>query len=216
MKLRSRWVIIVIVLYSTFALHLLTPVSVAQSSKIPQRSDTTPRGDASAASAFLAIVPVLRHPRCMNCHSKGDFPRQGDDSHPHTMNVRRGFEGNGVAGVKCNTCHQEHNLAGVHMPPGAPDWHLPPPNMPMIWEGLSDRQLCELFKDAKQNGGRTVNEIVEHMQTPLVRWGWHPGDGRSAVSVPFDQFLSNVKTWAGKGAACPADEPRARPRSSIK
>jgi len=38
--------------------------------------------DGAAAAAFEAIVPVLRHPRCMNCHSNGDYPRQGDDGHP--------------------------------------------------------------------------------------------------------------------------------------
>lgn len=100
-----------------------------------------------AASAFEAIVPVLRHPRCMNCHSIGNFPRQGDDSHRHTMQVGRGPDGQGVNVVKCGTCHQDHNLVGMHMPPGAPDWHLPSPAMPMIWEGLTDHQLCELLKD---------------------------------------------------------------------
>src|SRR5204862_1215546 len=96
---------------------------------------------------FTAFVSVLRNPRCMNCHSQGDFPRQGDDGHQHTMNVRRGPDGNGLLGVKCSTCHQDHNLAGEHMPPGAPGWHLPSVGMPMVWEGLTDRQLCELFKD---------------------------------------------------------------------
>jgi hypothetical protein len=97
---------------------------------------TAPRDDAAAAAAFESIVPVLHHPRCMNCHSRGDFPRQGDDGHRHTMNVRRGPDGDGIAAVKCSTCHQDHNLEGRHMPPGAPDWHLPPPGMPMIWEAL--------------------------------------------------------------------------------
>lgn len=76
------------------------------------------RDDAGAAAAFEAIVPVLRHPRCMNCHSTGDFPRQGDDNHRHTMQVRRGLVGDGVNAVKCSTCHQDHNLPGLHMPPG--------------------------------------------------------------------------------------------------
>jgi hypothetical protein len=105
------------------------------------------RDDAGAAAAFEAIVPVLHHPRCMNCHSAGDFPRQGDDSHQHTMQIRRGQDGQGANAVRCSTCHQDHNLAGLHMPPGAPGWHLPSPAMPMIWEGLTDHQLCELFKD---------------------------------------------------------------------
>ena len=168
-----------------------------------QNRATASRDDAAAARAFKSIVPVLRHPRCMNCHSKGDSPRQDDDSHPHTMNVRRGPDGEGIAGVKCSACHQDHNLPGEHVPPGAPNWHLPSPDMPMIWEGLSDHQLCELFKDPKQNGGRTVDQIVEHMSTPLVLWGWNPGEGRDPVPMPQLDFLSRVKEWAAKGAACP-------------
>ncbi len=166
---------------------------------------TAPRDDAGAAAAFKAMLPVLHHPRCMTCHSRGDFPRQGDDSHHHLMNVRRGPDGDGIAGVKCSTCHQDHNTPGNHTPPGSPDWHLPPPGMPMIWEGLTAHQTCELFKDPAQNGGRDVDGIIEHMQTPLVLWGWHPGDSRTPVPVPQAQFLADAKTWAAKGAACPAD-----------
>jgi hypothetical protein len=164
---------------------------------------TAPRDDAGAAAAFKAIVPVLHHPRCMNCHSRGDFPRQGDNKHRHTMDVRRGPDGDGIAAVTCSTCHQDRNLEGPNTPPGAPDWRLPPPSMPMIWEGLTDRQLCELFKDPTQNGNRNVDQIVEHMNTPLVLWGWNPGDGRTPVPVPQPTFLTNVKEWATKGAACP-------------
>jgi hypothetical protein len=60
-----------------------------------------------------------------------------------------------------------------------------------------------LFKDVKQNGGRDVDGVVEHMSTPLVLWGWNPGEGRTPVSVPQATFLANVKQWASKGAACP-------------
>src|SRR5580698_4365813 len=88
--------------------------------------------DVGAAAAFEAIVPVLRHPRCMNCHSSGDFPRQGDDRHVHNMDVRRGPDGNGAIPVRCGSCHQEKNSPGLHAPPGAPGWHLPSPAMPMV------------------------------------------------------------------------------------
>jgi hypothetical protein len=163
------------------------------------------RDDAAAASAFKSLVPVLRHPRCMNCHSSGDFPRQGDDGHRHTMNVRRGLNGEGVPGLKCSTCHQDHNLAGEHMPPGALDWHLPSAREPMIWEGLNDQQLCELFKNPTQNGHRSLGEIVQHMSTPLVLWGWHPGEGRTPVPVAEREFLAKVSEWASSGAACPGE-----------
>jgi hypothetical protein len=169
------------------------------------RAESVPRaiGRGDGASAFEAIVPVLHHPRCMNCHSVGDFPRQGDDSHRHTMDVRRGPHGDGADPVKCSTCHQDHNLAGLHTPPGAPEWELPPPSMPMIWEDLTDRQLCELLKDPKQNGHRTIQQIVDHMSSPLVLWGWNPGEGRTAIAMPQPEFLAKVKEWASEGAGCP-------------
>ncbi|MGA3239696.1 MAG: hypothetical protein ABSG03_25755 [Bryobacteraceae bacterium] len=157
----------------------------------------------SAAAAFGAIVPVLRHPRCMNCHSAGDFPRQGNDSHRHTMQVRRGPDGHGANSVQCSACHQDHNLAGAHMPPGSPDWRLPPPETPMIWEGLTDSQLCELLKDPKQNGHRSVRQIVEHMATPLVLWGWNPGEGRTPIPMKLSEFQARVRDWAAGGAVCP-------------
>jgi len=157
----------------------------------------------AAAAAFEAIVPVLRHPRCMNCHSVGDFPRQGNDSHRHTMQVTRGPGGQGMNSVKCSTCHQDHNLPGMHMPPGSPGWRLPPPETPMIWEGLTDNQLCELLKDPRQNGHRSVRQIVEHMSTPLVLWAWKPGEGRTPVAMKLSEFQAHVRDWAANGAACP-------------
>ena len=175
---------------------------------VPQKASTAKDGHSAAAAAFTAMLPALHSPRCMNCHSKGDYPRQGDDLHPHAMNVRRGSTGMGVPGANCGTCHQDHNLAGVHTPPGAPDWHLPPPAMPMIWEGLSPGQLCELFKDPTRNGGRTPQQIVEHLQTPLVLWGWHPGDDRTPVPMRYENFMTYARTWVANGAACPTADNR--------
>jgi hypothetical protein len=174
----------------------------AQKSAAPTLSPSQ-SGSSRAAAEFRAMLPVLHHPRCMNCHSHGDFPRQGDDSHPHTMDVHRGSEGHGANAVLCSTCHQDHNLPGLHTPPGAPGWALPSPGMPMIWEGLSASQLCQVFKDPRQNGHRTVEQIVEHMSTPLVLWGWDPGGDRTPIPTPKDEFLNHVKAWASHGAACP-------------
>jgi hypothetical protein len=65
---------------------------------------------------------------------------------------------------------------------------------------LTDRQLCELLRDPNQNGHRTVQQIVEHMSTPLVLWAWHPGTGRSPVPMPQNEFLANVRDWAAGGS----------------
>jgi len=186
-------------------LSLLVVFDGAAAQTTTGTAQATTSDDAAAAAAFEAMIPVLHHPRCMNCHSKGDYPRQGDDSHRHTMQIHRGSYGTGEGVVQCSSCHQDRNVSGLHTPPGAPDWHLPSATMAMIWEGLSDRQLCELFKDPNQNGGRNPQQIVEHMHTPLVLWGWHPGQGRTPVTMPQEEFLAKVQDWAAKGAACPAE-----------
>jgi hypothetical protein len=162
------------------------------------------RNDARARELFASIIPVLKHPRCLNCHATGDFPRQGDDSRPHIQNVKRGADGHGKYGQKCSACHQEHNVAGLNMPPGAPNWHLPPASMPMIWEGRTPGQICRQIKDPKQNGGKTIAQIIEHVTADkLVMWGWNPGEGRTPVPMPHDEFARRFQDWARFGAACP-------------
>ena len=197
---RAHWVLVILTLAAlASAFWISRPLHAAE----PPRATAATSND---GSLFTALVPVLRHPRCMNCHSKGDFPRQGDDGHPHTMGVRRGPAGMGVTAEKCSTCHQDHNLGDTHLPPGAPGWHLPPPNMPMIWQGLTDGQLCESIKDPKQNRGRNLAQLVEHLtEDKLVAWGWNPGAGRTPVPMPHDEFSANVKQWQAAGAPCPAN-----------
>ena len=122
------------------------------------------------------------------------------------MNVRRGPNGNGVTAQECSTCHQDHNLPGQHLPPGAPGWSLPPANMPMIWEGLTDAQICRSIKDPKQNNDRNIDQIVEHLtEDALVAWGWNPGEGRTPVPMARDEFAARVKQWQATGAPCPTD-----------
>src|SRR4029077_13144300 len=118
-----------------------------------------------------------------------------------------GPDGKGVTAEKCSTCHQDHNLEGLHLPPGAPNWHLPPRDMPMIWQGLADHGICEQLKDPARNGHRSIDQIVEHFTTDkLVAWGWNPGPGRAAVPMSREDFSAKVKEWASKGAACPAEQ----------
>lgn len=150
--------------------------------------------------AFVRIAEVLRHPRCMNCHPVGDFPRQADDRHRHRMLVARGPDGFGTPVMRCTTCHQTVNTADGRVP-GAPHWHLAPRSMG--WEGLTDGALCRALKDPKKNGQRTVPALVQHMTTDaLVQWAWSPGD---RVPPPVSQydFHEAVRAWARTGAACP-------------
>jgi hypothetical protein len=93
---------------------------------------------------FRQMATVLQHPRCMNCHPRTDFPRQGDDRHRHTMNVMRGPADRGAPGLHCSACHQSTNQAASGVP-GAPDWHLAP--LRMAWDGLSAGELCRALLD---------------------------------------------------------------------
>ncbi len=147
------------------------------------------------------IAPVLTHPRCLNCHTRGDFPRQGDDRHRHAFLVSRGADGKGVPGLQCSTCHQASNqdASGV---PGAPNWHLAP--LTMAWEDLPAGELCRVLKDPAKNGGRDLEALLRHMSgDALVRWGWQPGAQRRPVSLPHDQFVVALSRWIELGAACP-------------
>ena len=97
------------------------------------------KDDAGARAAFLDVYKVLMHPRCMNCHPSGDAPLQGDDSHVHAQNVKRGEDGKGKT-AKMTNCHQDANLAGENMPPGNPTWHLPRKDLPLIFQGKSNER----------------------------------------------------------------------------
>jgi hypothetical protein len=153
--------------------------------------------------AFRAVASVLTSPRCLNCHVPGDGPLQGDDNHPHAMNVKRGVDGKGSAALRCFACHQTENARILHGPPGAADWQLPSPKMPMAWKGLSTGELCRTLKDPAKNGNRSLQDLVPHMETSLVRWAWNPGPGRTVPPLSHDEFVSRLKEWIETGAACP-------------
>ena len=204
--MRSKRVLnLLIVALFVIALSVIArPLYAWANSDGPVSEPQVQRDDARARAAFLAVIPVLKHPRCLNCHATGDFPRQGDDSRVHVQNVRRGIDGKGKYGQKCSACHQEQNVAGLNMPPGAPNWHLPPAAMPMIWEGHTPGQICRQLKDPKQNNGKTVAQIVEHVTVDkLVLWGWNPGDGRTLPPLSHAEFAQKFQDWARFGAACP-------------
>jgi hypothetical protein len=166
----------------------------------PARAQTDAARRAESERAFARIAEVLRHPRCMNCHPSGDFPRQTDDRHRHRMLVARGADDRGTPAMRCATCHQSVNTADGRVP-GAPHWHLAPRNMG--WEGLGDGELCRALTDPKRNGGRSVAALEKHMtEDALVQWAWNPGP-RSSPSLSQTEFHDVVRRWAGSGAVCP-------------
>jgi hypothetical protein len=131
-----------------------------------------------AIEAFSTVKEVLQHPRCQNCHIPGDAPLQFDAGLPHTMEVTRGPDGHGAAGLPCSACHAAANPPasyGPTAPPGAPNWHLPPPDQKMVFIDLSAAELCAVVKDRSTNGGKDFDALVRHVsEDGLVLWGWAP------------------------------------------
>ena len=156
---------------------------------------------AAHADPFMTVYNVLESPRCKNCHPAGDAPLQYDDSRPHGQNITRRSEKNGVT---CATCHRDKNNPRANQPPGAPNWHLPPSDTPMIFEGRTPAQLCAQLKDPAQTRGRDLAALLEHVaKDPLVGWGWDPGPGRKPVPIPRADFVAAFKAWIDAGAPCP-------------
>jgi hypothetical protein len=118
--------------------------------------------------------------------------------------VKRGPTGTGFPGMHCATCHQDHNLPGEGMPPGNKSWRLPSEAAPLVFQGLSARELAAQLKDPKRNGGRSLADLVHHVtEDDLVRSCWHPADGRTLPPLPHDEFAKRFKEWIDKGAAVP-------------
>jgi hypothetical protein len=157
------------------------------------------------------IESVLSSPRCLNCHGRSDYPRQGDDRHVHNFLVQRGVDGHGVGASKCAMCHHDLNsdASGV---PGATGWRLAP--LKMAWENkpgerMSSRDLCRLLTDPARNGNRKAADLIDHHASePLVLWAWSPGvrrDGSARQPPPISHaaFVQATQEWAKAGTPCP-------------
>ncbi len=165
--------------------------------------EAIPEGSERSAALFTEVSRVLLHPRCGNCHVSGDSPGQGSAFALHEPPVVRGPEDRGVVGMECSGCHQDQNLR-LSRVPGAPDWRLPP--KVMAWVGLTPAALCEQFGDRARNGGRTLDEVVAHVDhDAFVAWGWAPGADREPAPGTQHEFAALVRAWVDGGAACPAE-----------
>jgi hypothetical protein len=166
----------------------------------PTAAKITDADRARSIEAFKQVASVLRHPRCINCHPAGDFPRQGNEGKRHAMLVVRGPDDHGAPAMKCSSCHQAVNQQnGI---PGAPHWGLAPKSMG--WEGLTDHELAEALKDPAKNGKRSLEQIFEHnVHDELVGWAWNPGAGRDTPPLTREEFAQALRTWIDTGALSP-------------
>lgn len=172
------------------------------------RSATT---RAQGLASWEEVYSVLIHPRCINCHTAGNYPQQGDNRERHFANVIRGPEGKGVPGLSCASCHQESNADSTGVP-GGHNWHLAPESMK--WQDLNDNPLssaavCRAVTDRSKNHNLDGPGLLKHHESEaLVLWAWNPGrrpDGtlRSPPPMSHQQFVAATRRWVDAGTPCP-------------
>ena len=197
----SKTIVVLIVIISVTAFMGFSFKN--ETSIVHAKNENSANDSIASVKAFMQVYKVLKSPRCMNCHPSGDVPLQGDDSHLHTMLPRRGTEGKGVYAMKCSNCHQPENTLGLHTPPGNPNWHLPPANMKMVFQGRTPAQLAKQLVNPKTNGNKTMQQLIEHADDGLVKAGWDPGEGRTLPPISHETFKKAWITWIEKGAYAP-------------
>ena len=197
---RRSLVLVSVVVMALVGAHVSPAEEISELRSPKEFASIADKGERSAA-LFAEAAKVLTHPRCINCHPAGDQPLQQSSDRLHEPPVRRGRGGLGTVGMRCRTCHTTANFDPGRVP-GAPQWRLAP--LAMGWEGLALGELCEQIKDPERNGGRTLEEIEEHMsEDALVGWGWSPGSDREPVPGTQEEFGELIRAWIRTGAVCP-------------
>ena len=193
---------------------IVSLASVAILAGAPQAQEpegATPDAGNPALSAWAKAYEVFSHPRCANCHVPEDGrPRWSGPSYGlsdgawryHGMNVHAGASRIGIETIPCMTCHTAENSDIPHGPPGSEVWMAAP--VEMAWWDKSSREICEQIKDPARNGGRSLEEVAQHVaHDPLVLWGWDPGPGREPAPYSADEVAGFIRAWAAAGAPCP-------------
>jgi hypothetical protein len=98
-----------------------------------------------AVKAFKEMLPVFRHPRCLNCHGGLDPHSEG---HPGADQIEDLDRMANMEEFKtaCQQCHD-----------GLPGWNTPAPVL--FFPGKSDEQLCKQMKQFEPTGESFVSHI---------------------------------------------------------
>lgn len=102
-----------------------------------------------AIGAFAKMLPVFRHPRCMNCHGGVDplsEQHRGVDQLDPAIDRMGGEEARAAYVEQCQTCHD-----------GLKGWTIPGP--PVFFIGKTDEELCLQMKTFEPTG----EDFVEHL-----------------------------------------------------
>jgi len=155
------------------------------------------RNHAAAVAAFKTMLPVLRHPRCANCHANvtywdqepehgGPATHKGGDINELPESDKDSFGNRNVKFTPCADCHTKAPPAWDHTGP--------------VWTGLDDYQMCQQMKRAAFNG---VNLLGHMREDELIKLAF---DGRRAMEdvtpepppLSHSQFLRATTEWINR------------------
>jgi hypothetical protein len=179
--------------------HLL-PVSARTIATSSAKCELTPAQEIDAVAKFDRIWPVLRHPRCMNCHG-GVNPFVDESRGKHLGGkIARGR----TPEEKIENCQECHS--------GLPGWEIPLDIF--FFYGKSSRQLCNLFKKSQRSGELFVNHIANDNGLVQFTATAFKGDraldeGAKAISeaktgrpfqndpppIPHDKMIELTRDW---------------------
>lgn len=151
---------------------------------------------ATPLQLFQKMLPVLRHPRCMNCHGGVD---------PGNATQHKGGD---QAGTDCTQCHEDTT---------AKVWGLP--GRDHFFVGKSDEEMCSLMAEfaMKQGHARFIDNHLMHDELVIAGFKGLMADARKpglgtppdppADPPPMSQrdFVQVGRDWVDKGqGACAA------------
>jgi hypothetical protein len=145
----------------------------------PSRSDDAQRRQLLAA--FATVARVALSPRCHNCYTSVDYPRQGDDRLRHLFHVTRGSSDMGASALPCSTYHGSANNSASGMPGVDDQWRLAP--LAMGWDGLSAPGLCRQLTGPRHNGKSQWRCHCRPSEDAVRRLGVGGGDGSGGTTA---------------------------------
>lgn len=108
-----------------------------------------------AIGAFADMLPVFRHPRCMNCHGGLDIM---SERHPGADDIVP--MANPLDVEQCQQCHD-----------GLPGWRQP--GSPVFFVDKSDEELCLQMKRFESTGDKFVEHIFnDHGDVQFIAAGF--------------------------------------------
>jgi len=162
--------------------------------------------------AWARVYEVASHPRCANCHvGESPYPMWSGPSYGktrrHGMNISAGASRIGAETLLCSTCHTTSNTdVGNTVAHAAPRvstaWLLAP--VEADWFDQSSRTICEQLKDPERNGGRTVEELANHLgHDVILHWAWKPGGTREPAPYSLQEHINDLLAWGAADTPCP-------------